>query len=131
MFTNLPIGSFVVKIAAGELGDGASLKQPLLVPLWRARNSMSLMISKAEKSALCNRVWGNDFTSPALKVPQGVKYADRGAFTVGPNGEGGEGAEEMVLGSGATTPAVEEVASGATTPAVEATEGDGEKAEEL
>ncbi|CDZ98436.1 tRNA cytosine-5-methylases and related enzymes of the NOL1/NOP2/sun superfamily [Phaffia rhodozyma] len=59
IFAEKPVGSMIFVIKAGEL-DGGSLKHDLIMPLWKAKNSMSLMLAKNDKQALSNRIWGKE-----------------------------------------------------------------------
>ncbi|KAF9513599.1 hypothetical protein BS47DRAFT_1372487 [Hydnum rufescens UP504] len=54
-------GSYLIRFEAGEW-EGASLRNPLLLPFWISSKSTSLMTDKQTKSALCLRLFGEDIT---------------------------------------------------------------------
>ncbi|KAF9521561.1 S-adenosyl-L-methionine-dependent methyltransferase [Crepidotus variabilis] len=56
------IGSHVVRFVA-ETNDDASLTHDLILPIWRSKISLALMIDKKSKSALSLRVFSRDITS--------------------------------------------------------------------
>ncbi|BEJ02785.1 hypothetical protein CcaverHIS631_0705800 [Cutaneotrichosporon cavernicola] len=86
------LGNMLVRFAAGEdATSGGKLALPLDMPVWKARQSMSLLIDKREKSVLSNRVFGRDICNP---VP-------------------------FIKGSNVSTEASSTVASGTATPATE------------
>ncbi|KAH9968217.1 S-adenosyl-L-methionine-dependent methyltransferase [Russula dissimulans] len=80
-------GSHVVRFKAGS-SDRASLTHDLVLPIWKSTSSAVLMIDKKAKSALCLRVFGEDFT-----------VAGRQANTrkTGKNKSNEEAAQEVVV----------------------------------
>jgi len=54
-------GSYLVRFLPGEW-EGYSLRHTILLPLWISQKSTALMADKHTKSALCLRVFGEDFT---------------------------------------------------------------------
>ncbi|KAJ9113207.1 hypothetical protein QFC22_006046 [Naganishia vaughanmartiniae] len=59
------LGCHVIVFHAGTSTrhGGGSLRIPLTLPLWRAKDSLSLLIDKKEKSMLSLRTFGEDITS--------------------------------------------------------------------
>jgi multisite-specific tRNA:(cytosine-C5)-methyltransferase len=98
------LGNMLVRFAAGEdEASGGKLALPLDMPVWKAKQSMSLLIDKREKSVLSNRVFGRDICNP---VP----------FVKGSNA-GTEASSTAV--SGTATPATEGEEATVNAPALE------------
>jgi multisite-specific tRNA:(cytosine-C5)-methyltransferase len=82
-----------------------SLRSGLTVPLWKAKNSMSMMIAKKEKTALSNRIWGKDLVGPTpyggnvhSKPPIAASAVSaEAAVPVEEKAEEAEGIEEAVM----------------------------------
>lgn len=55
-------GSHIVRFPPGQLG-AASLNHELVLPVWKAKSSIGLMIDKKAKSALSLRLYGEDLTT--------------------------------------------------------------------
>ncbi|KAF8605675.1 S-adenosyl-L-methionine-dependent methyltransferase [Ceratobasidium sp. AG-I] len=58
---NLEVGSYLMRFELGE-ESGASIKHPIVLPIWKSATSVSLMLDKKAKSALSLRLWGEDIT---------------------------------------------------------------------
>ncbi|ORY27062.1 S-adenosyl-L-methionine-dependent methyltransferase [Naematelia encephala] len=63
--TDAKLGNLVVRFSPGD-DAGGHLSLPLLLPVWKAKTSLSLLIDKREKVMLSERVFGVDLTP----VPQ-------------------------------------------------------------
>lgn len=73
---SVPDGEFKDRIKAKQLGShvmsvvpsshgSSTLKEPLDVPLWRAAASINLMLDKADRTAMSNRIFGEDLSAHA------------------------------------------------------------------
>jgi multisite-specific tRNA:(cytosine-C5)-methyltransferase len=61
---SLDLGCIICRFEAGEAAGGR-LTLPLVMPVWKARQSMSLLIDKTEKAVLSERVFGENICRPA------------------------------------------------------------------
>lgn len=73
---SLPEGEFKNRLRSSKLGshvicvqpsshDGSELKESLDIPVWRAAASVNLMLDKADRTAMSNRVFGVDLSAGA------------------------------------------------------------------
>jgi len=74
------LGNVIVKFAAGEQAGG-SLPLPMILPVWKAKSSMSLLVDKREKSIMSLRVFGEDLspTGPFVKKGEQVGETEEAA----------------------------------------------------
>ncbi|WOO79748.1 Multisite-specific tRNA:(cytosine-C(5))-methyltransferase trm4b [Vanrija pseudolonga] len=75
LLDNAEVGNLLIKVEAGE-GAGGKLDLPMYLPVWKAKNSMSLLIDKREKSVLSERVFGSDICKPAPPRKENVGGTD-------------------------------------------------------
>ena len=87
--TDGKLGNIIASFPAGE-GAGGKLALGMVLPIWKAKTSLSLLIDKKEKSTLSLRVFGEDIcrTVPTKKDRE---RADADADAAGQVVEEGEG----------------------------------------
>ncbi|KAK4046359.1 hypothetical protein OIV83_006140 [Microbotryomycetes sp. JL201] len=70
-------GSCVLEVDAS--GEGVAFQQKLVLPFWKSRVSCNLMVEKADKSALSQRLFGEDITPHRPGAKARDQKADGGA----------------------------------------------------
>ncbi|KAI8904638.1 S-adenosyl-L-methionine-dependent methyltransferase [Powellomyces hirtus] len=102
IFTRIPLGSCIVKFdpaaETGDAGEGlvgcayeGSVRTPILLPVWRAHVSVSLLLNKAERKSLMHRLTGKELEIVAgleSELPGAAAGADARAGLAG--GEDGD-----------------------------------------
>lgn len=71
---NIQSGSHIVEFSLDNGENG--LSQPVYVPLWKSRTSVSMMVDKKERSALSLRLFGEDLSEAGRKQAEAQKQRD-------------------------------------------------------
>lgn len=116
---NVKSGSHIVEFSLDNGENG--LSQPVYVPLWKSKTSVSMMVDKKERSALSLRLFGEDVSEAGKKQAEAQKKREEKMKTAIESGQqhwpGHEKPSETPAESSA-----EQTAQPLETPAPEATE---------
>ncbi|KAF8323022.1 S-adenosyl-L-methionine-dependent methyltransferase [Clavulina sp. PMI_390] len=94
---NVVDGAYLVRFEPGEFEGGVLLK-PTVLPIWTSAKSITLMTDKQTKSALCLRLFGEDFTPFGKDLAAKKLASGRGAARPAEDGaeaDAADDAEEM------------------------------------
>ncbi|CAO1631364.1 unnamed protein product [Sympodiomycopsis kandeliae] len=70
--TNTKLGSHVMSVQPST-HESSELKETIDIPLWRAAMSVNLMLDKADRTAMSNRIFGKDLSINAKKNAEQLK----------------------------------------------------------
>lgn len=107
------LGNMLVRFEAGE-GAGGKLTLPLSLPVWKAKQSMSLLVDKREKAVLSERTFGEDICKPAPKPrPAGLPVVSEPATAIQSESEAVDSGVEVEEAKAVAEPEIEAVVEAA------------------